>query len=176
MRRLPALGLALAVVVPMATVPAAAYSPVRVVHTERVQAGPYTIDVGFSVWPLRALQSLDFTFRPSGGIEDKSGTLTRISPGGAHDETTPLVRHPRQRDVWGLDIAALDADGDWTFRFAVDGPAGSGSGEIAGLAVLEQPGPPLWLSWSIGGIPFIVLVATIMVGWYRARRRAGGRL
>ncbi|MGC4943103.1 hypothetical protein [Kribbella sp. DT2] len=171
LRRVAAIPLALAVVVPMSAAPAAAVSPVRVVHTEQVQAGPYTLKIGFSVWPLRALQSLDFTFRPADGISGKTGTLTRVSPDGASEET-PLVRHPRALDVWGLDIAALGDEGDWTFRFAVDGPQGQAVGELTGLAVLEQPGPPLWLSWSIGAVPLGVLVVTVGVAWSRSRRRS----
>ena len=61
--------------------PANAYEPVNIVHTEHVQAGPYSLTVGFSTWPLKAMQSLDFTFIPEGGIEDKSGTLTMLGPG-----------------------------------------------------------------------------------------------
>ncbi|WP_419707222.1 hypothetical protein [Promicromonospora sp. NFX87] len=50
--------------------PASAFEPVTIVHTERVEAGPYRITVGFSRWPIRAMQSLDFTFcrrRRAGG-------------------------------------------------------------------------------------------------------------
>src|SRR5437588_11379279 len=106
---------------------ASAYQPVNVVHTERVQVGPYGMTVGFSTWPLRAMQSLDFTFVPDGGINDKSGTLTRIGP-GSHQllRAQPLARHPRKRDAWGLDVRSLNAQGDWTFRFQIDGPQGRG--------------------------------------------------
>ena len=61
--------------------PAAAADPLDyVVHTEHVQVGPYPMTVGFTVWPLRAMQSLDFTFEPDGGIADKSGTITADRP------------------------------------------------------------------------------------------------
>ena len=76
--------------------PANAYEPVNIVHTERVQAGPYGLTVGFSTWPLKATQSLDFTFIPDGGIGDKSGTLTMFNPEGGKNRTQPLVRHPPQ--------------------------------------------------------------------------------
>ncbi|MEU6645826.1 hypothetical protein ABZ863_25200 [Saccharomonospora sp. NPDC046836] len=153
--------------------PAAAqeYQPVDVVHTERVQAGPYELTVGFSTWPVRAMQSLDFTFSPDGGITGKSGTLTVIGPDGAEGFTAPLARHPRQRDTWGLDIQALEKEGSWTFRFDLDGPEGPGTGELRDLVVLEQPGPPMVLSWSISTIPLLGLGVFLAVALLRDRSR-----
>lgn len=150
--------------------PAAAFEPVEIVHTERVQAGPYDMTVGFSEWPLRAMQSLDFTFAPDDGIAGKSGTLTVI--GRDIEYSQPLPRHPRKREVWGVDVTSLPTPGDWTFRFTVDGPEGRGVGELRNLNVLEQPGPPLALSWSISTLPLFGLVTLIAVGWRRTRRRA----
>lgn len=149
---------------------AAAYQPVNVVHTEHVQAGPYSLTVGFSTWPLRAMQSLDFTFVPDGGIAGKSGTLTMVAPGGGKFRQQPLARHPRRLDVWGLDVRSLNAPGDWTFRFTVDGPQGTGTGELANLNVQDQPGPPLALSWSISVLPLIGLAVFLVVAWRRTRR------
>jgi hypothetical protein len=151
---------------------ALAYDPVNVVHTENVQVGPYSMTVGFSTWPVKALQSLDFTFVPDGGIEGKSGTLS-TTPEGTTPESTnaraqPLARHPRKLDVWGLDIRALPAPGEWTFRFAVDGPDGPGTGELK-LPVQEQPGPPMGLSWAISTVPLFGLIALIVVAWRRTR-------
>jgi hypothetical protein len=148
---------------------AAAYEPVNIVHTERVQAGPYGLTVGFSTWPLRAMQSLDFTFIPDGGIDDKSGTLVRISPQAGQTRPQPLARHPRRRDVWGLDVRSLNAQGQWTFRFALDGPQGKGAGELRNLTVLQQPGPPMALSWSISTLPLIGLIVFLVVAWRRTR-------
>jgi hypothetical protein len=152
-------------------VPANAYEPVGIVHTEHVQAGPYGMTVGFSTWPLRAMQSLDFTFIPDGGIADKSGTLVMINPEGGRNRTQPLVRHPRKRDVWGLDVRSLSRPGEWTFRFAVTGPAGPGTGELRALPVLDQPGPPMGLSWAISTLPLIGLVALVVAAWRRTRGR-----
>ncbi|MFC0435246.1 hypothetical protein [Kutzneria buriramensis] len=149
--------------------PAMAYEPVDIVHTERVQVGPYGVTVGFSTWPVRAMQSLDFTFIPDGGIEDKSGTLVRTLPSGAHYHPAPLARHPRKRDVWGLDVFALQTEGDWKFTFAIDGPQGHGEG-TAPVSVLSQPGPPLALSWVVCAIPFFALVAFLVIAWRRGRK------
>ncbi|WP_072474969.1 hypothetical protein [Amycolatopsis australiensis] len=154
--------------------PADAYEPVNIVHTEHVQAGPYGLTVGFSTWPLKAMQSLDFTFIPDGGIADKSGTLTMLGPGGAQRRTQPLVRHPRKREVWGLDVRSLPRAGDWTFVFTVNGPAGSGTGQLRALPVQEQPGPPMGLSWAISTLPLIGLVVLVVVAWRRTRSRLRG--
>jgi hypothetical protein len=154
----------------VAIAPASAYAPVDIVHTERIQAGPYGVTVGFSTWPLRAMKSLDFTFLPDGGIADKSGTLRvtgpAIKPGR---RAAPLVRHPRKHDSWGLDVKAFDDPGPYRFAFVIDGPLGRGEGALDGVEVLEQPGPPLPLSWTIGSLPLLGLVIFLAVVWRRTR-------
>lgn len=156
--------------------PALAYDPVNIVHTERIQVGPYPMTIGFSTWPLRAMQSLDFTFMPDGGIEGKSGSLVMTVDDKASTDKRgrgqPLVRHPRKREVWGLDVRSLPVAGDWKFQFTIDGPQGTGTGALTGLNVLDQPGPPLGLSWSISTLPLFGLVALIVVAWRRTRRPA----
>nr|WP_246489690.1 hypothetical protein [Kutzneria kofuensis] len=146
-----------------------AYEPVNIVHTERVQVGPYGLTVGFSTWPLRAMQSLDFTFIPDGGIDGKSGTFVRTGPSGSHTYPIPLARHPRKRDVWGLDVFALQVQGTWKFTFAIDGPQGHGEGTLSNLQVLAQPGPPLALSWVVCSLPFAGLIAFLVIAWRRSK-------
>lgn len=150
------------------TAPALAFEPVNVVHTEKVQAGPYDLTIGFSTWPVKAMQSLDFTFAPEDGIAGKKGTLTLIQ-GSVEQDDGPLARHPRKREVWGLDIHALPEPGTWTMRFDIDGPAGAGTGELRNLQVMEQPGPPMGLSWAISTIPLFGLIALIVIAWRRTR-------
>ncbi|RLV77234.1 hypothetical protein LJB45_36600 [Streptomyces rapamycinicus] len=167
-RRLVLATVAALALVAVPTAPATAYAPVGVVHTERVQAGPYTVTVGFSEWPLRAMQSLDFTFAPADGIAGKSGRLTIDGPGlDADDRETPLSRHPRKRDVWGLDVQALPESGTWSFTFDIDGRAGHGRGTLRNVTVLDQPGPPLAISWTVCAIPPIGMLAYLAVGWRR---------
>jgi hypothetical protein len=172
-RRLHRLGLAAVVTAALTlagTVPAMAYAPVDIVHTERVHAGPYGVTVGFSTWPIRAMRSLDFTFVPDGGIAGKSGSLLLNGPGVKADEhVTPLVRHPRKRDSWGLDVKAFGASGAYSIGFVIDGPLGRGQGSLLAVAVLDQPGPPLALSWTIGSLPFIGLVVFLTVAWRRTQ-------
>ncbi|MFI6096402.1 hypothetical protein ACIA8G_12650 [Lentzea sp. NPDC051213] len=151
--------------------PSLAFEPVNVVHTEKVQAGPYNLTVGFSTWPLKAMQSLDFTFAPEDGIAGKQGTLTMLW--GAEDMGDgPLARHPRKREVWGLDIHAMEAPGTWTLRFDIDGAAGPGTGELKNLQVMEQPGPPMGLSWAISTIPLFGLIVLIVIAWRRTKGTA----
>jgi hypothetical protein len=154
----------------VSTGPAMAYAPVGIVHTEHVQAGPYDVTLGFSTWPIRAMQSLDFTFVPAGGIAGKSGSLRMDGPGIEDEQRrTPLVRHPRKLDSWGLDVQSLNAPGAYTFGFAVDGPLGRGEGTLPGLTVLAQPGPPMALSWLVGSLPFVGLIAFFAIAWRRTR-------
>jgi hypothetical protein len=153
-----------------AAAPAMAYPPVDIVHTEHVQAGPYAVTLGFSVWPIRAMQSLDFTFIPDGGIAGKSGNLLETGPGiKPADTVTPLARHPRKYDSWGLDVKALNAPGTYTFGFAINGPQGHGEGTLNGVTVLNQPGPPLALSWIVGSLPFTALIAFLIIAWRRTQ-------
>jgi hypothetical protein len=74
--------------------------------------------------------------------------------------------------VWGLDVRSLPAAGDWTMRFVVEGPAGEGTGELTALKVMQQPGPPLGLSWGISTLPLFGLIALIVVAWRRTRKPA----
>jgi hypothetical protein len=150
--------------------PALAYPPVDIVHTEQVAVGSYQLTVGFSTWPIRAMRSLDFTFVPDGGIAGKSGTLG-IASGEfqGHGRQSRLVRHPRERDAWGLDVLALDHPGNYSFRFTIDGPQGHGEGTLTGVPVLSQPGPPLAISWTVGSLPGVALIVLIAVAWRRTR-------
>jgi hypothetical protein len=69
-----------------------------------------------------------------------------------------------------MDVQSLPSPGEWTFRFTVDGPAGRGVGELPPFTVLEQPGPPLGLSWAISTLPLWGLIALIVVAWRRTPR------
>jgi hypothetical protein len=170
LRRLGVAALVTAALTLAGAAPAKAYAPVDIVHTERVQAGPYGVTVGFSTWPIRAMRSLDFTFMPDGGIAGKSGSLLLNGPGVRADaHVTPLVRHPRKRNVWGLDVKAFNASGAYSIGFVIDGSLGRGQGSLLAVAVLDQPGPPLPLSWTVGSLPFIGLVVFLAVAWRRTQ-------
>lgn len=167
------------VVAGLPAAPAAqAQPPVGVVHTETTTVGPYEMRVSFSEWPLSTERSLDFLFTPAGGIAGLHGTLQMTGPSGAEfqpnvqsagPEGRTLVRHPRARDSWGLDIVALPEEGTWRFEFVLAGPEGPGTGTLL-VPVGPRPGPPAALSWTVGMAP---LVAALSIGgflWARARR------
>jgi hypothetical protein len=40
---------------------------------------------------------------------------------------------------------------------------------LRGVTVLSQPGPPLPLSWTIGSLPFLGLIAFITIAWRRTQ-------
>lgn len=175
MRRVPVGVLCLLfAVAPLAPGPvASAYEPVNIVHSERVEAGPYGMTIGFSTWPVRAQQSLDFTFIPDGGIADRTGTLSITSPGRAGEaRQQPLARHPRRLEVWGLDVRALRDPGEHVLRFRLNGPEGPGEAALT-LSVLEQPGPPMALSWAISVLPLVALIALLTTVVRRTRRAHG---
>jgi hypothetical protein len=141
--------------------------PVIEVHQETVDAGPYRIDVGFSEWPLRAERSLDILFHADEGIAGKQGTVTLVGPSGWSEETS-LVRHPRQREDWGLDVIALPEAGEWTVRLAVDGPLGPGAGTLT-IPIGPRPGPPELVGWLPPLAVFAAMIAAMIAGWRRVR-------
>lgn len=140
-------------------------------HHETLLAGPYTVVVGFSEWPIRAERSIDITFMPGGGIAGKTATIEITDPAGDWYEIGPLGRHPRQREVWGLDLIALPAPGDWTIKLTIDGPLGQGIGTLTGIPVTDRPGPPLWPMWLIAALPLIFLIWLGVRGWRAIRPR-----
>ena len=156
-----------------ALVPVAASAHGTEVHRTEVQVGPYPVVVEFSEWPMRAERSVDIFIEPAGGIADKSGTFRLIAPGiqpgGDAGPAFPLVRHPRQRDAWGLDLIALPWAGDWTLELTIDGPAGRGTGTLGAVSLLERPGPPAAASWLVGALPVGFLVWLLVRSWRHVR-------
>ena len=151
--------------------PAAALAHASDPHHETIQAGPYEVLVGFSEWPIRAERSLDITFDPEGGIEGKTATIKITDPNGDWERggVGPLGRHPRQRNLWGLDLIAFPTPGDWTIELTIDGPEGTGTGTLSGIPVGERPGPPPAPMWVIAALPLVFLVWLGVRGWVRVR-------
>ncbi|MFI6010980.1 hypothetical protein ACIBAG_19535 [Streptomyces sp. NPDC051243] len=136
---------------------AQAYEPVDIVHTEKVKVDPYNLTVGFSRWPLRAEQSLDFAFAPDGGIKGRSGTLPMTAPGqeaggagGFGGMGSQLSRHPRKLSVWGLDVQSLPTESKWSFTFTIKGSQSQGTGTLSDITALAQPGPPKAVALEYG--------------------------
>lgn len=87
----------------------------------------------------------------------------------AVSSSSPLVRHPRKLDSWGLDVKSYGAPGSYSFGFAINGPRGHGQGTLTGVTILDQPGPPLALSWTVSSLPVIGLVVFLVIAWRRTR-------
>lgn len=145
----------------------------QVSHVERVQAGPYEVQIEFSEWPIKAERSLDIVFWVEGGIEGKRGTLRQIYgelQSGSPAPRRPLVRHPRYRTAWGLDQTIMQREGVWRFEFEIDGPRGKGVGQSPPLPVAPRPGPPAPLSYLIGLLPLLGMAGFLTMEARRVRR------
>ncbi len=150
-------------------VPASTLAHAAEPHHETLQAGPYVVLVGFSEWPIQAERSIDITFEPEGGIAEKSASIRITDAAGELYEVGPLGRHPRQRELWGLDLIALPTQGDWTIELTVDGPLGSGTGTLAGIPVGARPGPPPLPIWLLAALPLVFLFWLGVRGWRSVR-------
>ncbi|MEU5956292.1 hypothetical protein [Streptomyces sp. NPDC047525] len=150
--------------------------PAPVVHSERVKAGPYDLQVSFSDWPLYAGRSLDMTFQPTQGIKGRTARLHLIRPsGGEYGKRgaglgRELPRYTRSHDRWGLDATLLPDEGTWKFDLALDGPEGKGRGTLA-VSVGPRPGPPIEVSWAVGLLPGLLMVPIGFTLWWRGRGR-----
>ncbi|MBA2598485.1 MAG: hypothetical protein H0V00_17830, partial [Chloroflexia bacterium] len=71
--------------------------------------------------------------------------------------------------LWGLDLIALPAPGDWTIELTVTGPEGTGAGTLSGIAVGERPGPPPAPMWLIAALPLLFLLWLGVRGWRQVR-------
>jgi hypothetical protein len=155
--------------------------PLTIVHSERTSLGAGTLTASFTDWPIKAGRSLDFTFEPAGGIGGRSGTVRAVSPSGQPqalgvvgldgEADMKLQRHPLARHAWGLDVVALPEEGPWRFEFTVHGPDGTSTGTLP-IAVGPMPGPPMALSWSVGMVPWAVVLVLLGRRWLRVRRSA----
>lgn len=161
------------VLISLASTAPAAIAHQAVPHQEKITVGPYPMDVWISDWPIAAERSVDFTFNPEGGIADKSATYRLIMPDGEVYMDRPLPRHPRNRSVWGIDLIALPAEGPWVLELTVTGPEGTGHATFP-MELIEAPGPPPIVSWTIGLVPPLLLLIGLGVAAWR-RFPAGTR-
>jgi hypothetical protein len=139
-------------------------------HLETLRVGPYTLNVGFSEFPMRAERSADITLDPDGGIEGKSGSFKMIAPNGelSHEDNF-LPRFPRNRTVWGFDSLALPEKGTWQLEITVKGENGVHTARLP-INVGERPaGPPSDLITALATLPILALVLLAIRAWWRVR-------
>jgi hypothetical protein len=81
-----------------------------------------------------------------------------------------IFRRLALREIRELGVGAdVEAPGTYSFEFVINGLQGQGHGTLNGVTILNQPGPPLPLSWTIGLLPLIALVVFITVAWRRTK-------
>jgi hypothetical protein len=138
-------------------------------HRENVKVGPYSLEVQFSEFPVRAERSLDFLFVPTGGIADKIGAVKMTSAGSKRVIESNLVRFTKNRNIWGFDLLSIPEKGTWNLEFKIKGNQGTGFGNLK-LEVLERPaGPSVALTQPLGLIPILAVFVLAARAWIRVR-------
>ncbi len=150
------------------TVPEA--QALKIQHLEKLRVGPYTLNVGFSEFPMRAERSADITLSPDGGIVGKTGAFKLISPKGeVYGERSFLPRFPRNRTVWGFDSLAFPDQGKWILEITVKGSAGTHTARLP-IEVGERPaGPPSNLILALATLPILAVMLLAIRSWWRVR-------
>ncbi|WP_239154210.1 hypothetical protein [Amycolatopsis sp. FDAARGOS 1241] len=128
---------------------------VNIVHTERVQAGPYGLTVGFSTWPVLAIGPR-LHLHPGRRHRPEDGDAVDVQP--VH---RPLPAPPPPRAA-PAQVRRVGSGHPRPVHRRGRGSSGScstgeGTGELANLRVLQQPGPPMGLSWATSSLPLIGL-------------------
>ncbi len=132
---------------------------------ERVQAGPYTLELRYYSVP-RSGQSLILMVVPVDGGQPAAIQVTAV-PGAGVDAPTPTVRTaPDPDDPTATDaLIPISRPGLWVINVSATGPAGTGQAELGVLAA--TPGAiPLPVGWAIGLSPLIGII-----GFAAAQRR-----
>jgi hypothetical protein len=138
-------------------------------HRETIKVGTYTLELGFSQWPVRAERSLDMTFTPQGGIQGLSGTTKMTLTNGEKVIENDLVRFPKNRNIWGYDLISIPEKGTWNLEFKIKGAQGTGVGNFK-LEVLTRPsGPSVALTQPLGLIPILAVIILATRAWRRVR-------
>jgi hypothetical protein len=138
-------------------------------HRETVKVGAYTLEVGFSQFPVRAERSLDITFTPVGGIQGLSGTTKFKLVNSKFSIDRDLVRFTKDRSIWGYDLISIPKKGTWNLEFTINGKQGKGVGNLK-LEVLERPaGPSVALTQPLGLIPILAVLILATRAWLRVR-------
>lgn len=138
-------------------------------HSETVQAGPYTLTVEHSVWPIRAKTNVDLVILPAGPGAGLSGYIKLIPPPGSTivPRPHPLVSHASLPGALTMYNYSIPAAGQWVLEFDLDGAQGRFTGRSQPFAVTGPPGLPLWAGWLMGYAPLLAIAIFL----WRERRR-----
>jgi hypothetical protein len=142
----------------------------QIQHLETLRVGPYTLNVGFSEFPMRAERSADITFDPDGGIVGKTGSFKFFTPKAQiYAEDSFLPRFPRNRTVWGFDSLALPEQGTWVLEITVKGSDGAHTARLPIEVGARPAGPPSTLIMALATLPILALVFLAARSWRRVR-------
>ena len=138
-------------------------------HRETLNVGPYSLEVQFSEWPVRAQRSLDVLFVPEGGIFGRTGSIKMTLAGSKQMIEGDLLRFTKNRTIWGFDLFPFPEKGTWNLEFKIKGAKGLGLGKLK-LEVLERPaGPSVALTQPLGLIPILAVFVLAIRSWWRVR-------
>lgn len=139
-------------------------------HHERLEAGPYRLELEYNIWPLRAHSNVDLLIYPEGGGAGKAMIARVIPPAGTSIavRTVPVTTHPTASGAYTIHSLNLAAPGDWKIEFNIDGPAGQGKGTTA---ILEVEGAVSGLPPSAGWVISLVPLAALIGFFLREQRR-----
>lgn len=134
-------------------------------RSERVKAGPYTLELRYYSTP-RAGQPLYLMIVPVEGGQPATIRATAEPGAGVDAIAARVVMAPDNDNPTATDAAInLSTAGLWVVTIAADGPAGSGQAETSVLAA--APGAiPIPVGWAIGLTPVIGVI-----GFAVAQRR-----
>ncbi len=142
-------------------------SSVAKIGNQTLQAGSYTVNMGFTPDPPQVSNTLTVTLTPHNG-QQLSGRVKAV-PGLGTDASTitaPLVSEKGSSGVL-TGTLTLPVRGAWQIVAELNGPQGQGSAQI-NLIVAAPHAIPLWFGWLLGLSP---LVGVIWFFWQQGRYR-----
>ncbi|MDB4898066.1 MAG: hypothetical protein JWN15_4328 [Firmicutes bacterium] len=142
------------------------------VHTEKVQAGPYTLYIENNEWPVLAQKATPYHVEADGGIANLT-VKYRWVPGPAitaKPVTGQLHTDPGVKDAFYLLRSGVPVAGAWHWEFEVDGPKGHATGRSEDFMAGPPPAFPMWLGWLVGFYPVYGLIWFIFREGARRRR------
>jgi hypothetical protein len=142
----------------------------KIKHLEKLQVGPYALNVGFSEFPMLAERSADITLNPEGGISNKTGSYKITMPSGEiYDEAAFLPRFARQRTIWGFDSRAFPEEGQWLLEITIKGGQGTHTAKIPIEVGARPAGPSNTLILALASLPILALLILIFRSWRQVR-------
>lgn len=144
----------------------------KMVHSDTVKVGPYTLMVETDEWPVGALKATPYHIEAVGGIAGKTVKYKWMPDPGvdAKPMSGQLHTDPGVQDAWYLLRTGVPVPGQWHWEFEVDGPQGKAFGQGAPFVAGPPPAVPMWLGWLAGLFPVYGLTWFIVREGLRRRQ------